>query len=320
MKYACFLFVVFLSGCSTFQAGGFFRSKVDASIARETQSHGLRLVQFLQVGDTENAVKTLRQKSFSMESDISKEDSLVLELSHLNSVDMDLDDALDALVSSYPEDKFSYIARGTYLDGKADRARGEKWINETSEAQINNMIAIQELAILDFKKAIDIDPSYYIPYYQLGVIYGMRKNDSEISEINLKRAVELKPESYWAWANYLGNLTPRWGGSYEAMENAIDRMKMYIPNNKNLSALQASIDYDKGNLAELNKQYDLAMVFYKKALEYGRYPGAVLGMGYIYLQDNNYVLGCPLIREAVDMRPYNRRYNVNLIYCIDRGY
>ena len=316
MKKISIIILLFLSGCSVLLS----ESRVDKSVAFEVSSHGLKLVQYLESRDIENAMKLLRAKSVALDSSISNEDSMVLELLHLESVDSDLVDVMDKLVKSYSNEKLAYVARGTYLKGKAHRARGEKWISETSKAQIENMVRIQELAIRDFKRAIAIDESYYIPYFQLGLIYGMRRDDSAIATVNFRKAIELRADSYWGWAFYLERLAPRWGGSYMEMDRAIEEMAIHVSGNKNLGLLQASIDYDKGNLAQINKDYATAKDFYNKALRYGRHPGSINGLGSIYLKEKNYALGCPLIREVVNMRPYNRTYNSNLIYCKSKGY
>lgn len=108
-----------------------------------------------------------------------------------------------------------------------------------------------------FKKAIQTDSNYLLPFYGLSVIYRSKK-EFKISEEYLKRALEIdlaNPSTY----NALGNL-------YVDLENYLDAEEYY----KKSLEIDSKYTYaytGLGNVALSKKDYNLAKEYYTRGIE-----------------------------------------------------
>jgi hypothetical protein len=150
------------------------------------------------------------------------------------------------------------------------------------------------LVLIQEKKALDPRfPEYYIRE--------SKKYENNIDRIKvLQKAIELFPDNEKILALYYNskghleeinnNLDPRFPDYYikesKKYENHIDRIKVLqkaielFPDHKEILALYYN---SKGHLEKLNKNYDKAMEYYNKALDYVPdlfYPNYYLGMYY----------------------------------------
>jgi tetratricopeptide (TPR) repeat protein len=296
------------------------RDQINSSVNRQMKAAGLFLVEKLRMNDFAGAFGLLKEARKSLNGAIQNENRLFLELNSLHDTKDDLSPQVHELVRLYPDETMSYIARGFYFLGKSLQARGGKWSSETSDQQRAMMLSIQSSAIKDFEKSIDMNPGDYIPYLMLAEVYIWSASTNTKAQEYYKAALEKKPESFWVWANMLHKSTPRWGGSYEQMQQKIDSMKKYIAKNEKLSVLQNYIVFDQADMAEIDGQYVVAKSLYEEALKYGLEYKALVGLGYIQKLQGDYGAGCGHIREAVKLRPYAERANINLIECETKGF
>lgn len=307
--------LVFLHGCSSIFQPRVNEAEIDASIVNQTELYGLKLVSLIEKKDYEIALSDLEKKFSILSSDISKENQFVFEFNHLESHSKDLSNDINELVNQYPDNSFAYLVRGRYLQIKARKARGDKWIHLTRDEQIKNMLSLQELAIKDLEKSLFLSDDNYYVHIALGNIYNTRRGDEKKSASHFQRAFELNPASYWVWAERLSANTPRWGGSYQLMQSQISEMKKYENDNKNLIVLENSVLYEKGFIAKINRKTDLAVSYWHQALDFGNDHRILIGLGEINIQKGRYENGCRQVREAIKQRPYLRRYNKSYLIC-----
>lgn len=320
MKYTIFLVAILISGCSSFPLLQNNEMKIDQSIEEQISKSDIKVIQLLENGKINEAFELLSNKYKAALADPKKEDSFVMEFMYAQTTTKNLDSVIDDFVSLYANQSLPYTFRGCYLFGKSLRTRGEKWIHETSKIQINNMTSLQGDAISDFDRATNISPEIYYPYMKLALIYGMRSDELDLANKYYEIALSKNSKSFWIWSALLDRSTPRWGGSYEKMEEIIRKMEISTSMNSFLIPLKGSILRDKGSLEENRRNYAQAKKYYNEALSYGDLHGVLVGLGYIHIQEGNYKVGCELIDKAVDLRPYDHRTNANLVNCRSRGY
>jgi len=295
-------------------------SEVNRSIEQQTRLAGLVLVDQIENGHYKLALQETQKKYNALIADVTQEDSLMLELNHLRLTPRNIGDPIDQLVAQNPENAFAYLIRGIYLQGEAERARGDKWTHLTSKEQFEKMESIQEEAMKSLDYVLEKMPDNYLVHSELGSMYMTRTADIELSTAHHEKAIEIQPASYWAWSGYILRSTPRWGGSYSEMDSAIEKMKPHIKDNEALRVLQGKALFDKGDMAEYLGKLCKAKEHYQKALEFGEDHKVLMGLGYIDLLAQKLPTGCAQTRKAIKQRPYMRRYNHNLVYCEKRGF
>ena len=320
MKHTIYLVIFLISGCSSFPLLQSNEKKIDESIVEQINKSDIKAVYLLENGKIKEAFELLSNKYKAALTDPKKEDSFVMEFLYVQTTTKNLDSVIDDFVSQYADQSLPYTFRGCYLFGKSLRARGEKWIHETSKSQIDNMIRLQGDAISDFDRATNISPEFYYPYMKLALIYGMRSGELDLANKYYEIALSKNSKSFWVWSALLGRSTPRWGGSYDKMEEIISKMETNTSMNSLLIPLKGSILFDKGSLEENRRNYAQAKNYYNEALSYGDLHEVLVGLGYIHIQEGSYKVGCELIDKAVKLRPYDGRTNANLVNCRSRGY
>ena len=164
------------------------------------------------------------------------------------------------MVSENSDNELAYLARGVYLIGKTQSARGDDVISETSESQFEEMQRIHKLASKDLFTVLEISDSSFVAHLMLGSIFSMYSGLSIMERKHFNEALRIQPNSYWVWQELLFRSKPRWGGSYELMELRINEMKGYYKNNPKLRVLEGSILEDKGSVAQFNKQYSYSFI------------------------------------------------------------
>jgi len=180
------------------------------------------------------------------------------------------DEQLQAFIDRYPNhlsvDHFS----ANYLYAKGTKARGEKTILKTSKDQLASMRSEMEGSVTAFKGVLEENPNDYLALVSNGVNYSYmgayRKADNEF-----RKALDLNAASYQAWSNLLWFNHPRWGGSYQKLENLLEEMEAQIGTNPKLASMQGVIYADKADAAIGREQFDEAETLVLQAFEYGSY-------------------------------------------------
>jgi tetratricopeptide (TPR) repeat protein len=213
-----------------------------------------------------------------------------------------------------------YVARAKYYIACGGAARGGKWANETTEKQFEEMRRYYSLALEDIKSALTLNPKLDICYSMM-ITVGMSVSDDRLKKNALAEALKYNPYGYRVRDVYLYSLTPRWGGSYQAMEEFCDEAEKYSAYNPDLKSLRTAILWDKAGILMIENNYEEAAQYYTKALEYREAAGFYIARGncYYYLQDYRRALND--YGKALILEPNNPNYmerKANALFHLNR--
>jgi len=148
-------------------------------------------------------------------------------------------------------------------------------------------------AIMHYKKAIDIDPSYSAAHRGLAKIYNGQGNKNK-ALATYQRAIALKP-NYWAGYKDLGLYYYQNGD----LESAIIQFKKVVdltPKNSNAYSNIGAIYYVDG-------QYERAREMFEKALALGKNSAAASNLANIYYMQNRFQDAASMYKIALEDSP-----------------
>ena len=177
---------------------------------------------------------------------------------------------LNNWVQQYANTYQPYVARAKYYLACGGAARGTKWANETTEKQFQEMRRYYSLALEDIKSALTVNLKLDICYSMM-ITIGMSVSDDRLKKNTLAEALKYNPYGFYVRDVYLYSLTPRWGGSYQAMEEFCDEAEKYSAFNPQLKTLRSRIFSDKARVFWYESSYEEAVQYFTKALEYRDY-------------------------------------------------
>ncbi|MDR2164510.1 MAG: tetratricopeptide repeat protein [Zoogloeaceae bacterium] len=142
----------------------------------------------------------------------------------------------------------SYAARfglGRLYLYAAWEARGEKFIHETSQEQIDKMEELAQKSLENLQASLALFEKPYPSYTNLIeadilLSYGKKRD-------YLDSAIKIDPAANIAYRRYFGYSTPRWGGSYKEMESLLAKAKQGPMPPQKLAELEALVLGLKGD-------------------------------------------------------------------------
>jgi len=179
-----------------------------------------------------------------------------------------------------------------------------EWFDSGNEVAEYN----DEIAIENYKKAIDINPNYAAAYYQIGIAY-YRLVEYEAAIINFQKVIEIDP------INYLDAYSCIWDicsdmGDYDT---AIKNLQIAIDVNPNYSYAYNMI----GTAHRRKADYDSAIKYFQKAIDIDLNNAcAYSNIGVVLYEKADYNLAIINFQKAIDINPnYDRAYyNMGLSY------
>jgi tetratricopeptide (TPR) repeat protein len=224
------------------------------------------------------------------------------------------DSSLEPLFSRWIELKPSSFAarqaRAEYYHGLGWACRGTRWASETSAEQFAGMESFFKRAEEDARDALEIEPRLLVAYEMLLDIARTRGETYSASLI-MDHAVKLCPYSYRIRYWFMMNLTPRWGGTHEAMEAFARESQGLADVNPRMRALRAFAPWDKGRIAVADSEYDAAGEFYREALSYGDNFVVLDSRARLYWRLNQYEDAKKYFERALAINPYDDETAVN---------
>jgi len=162
----------------------------------------------------------------------------------------------------------AHLARAVYLQGQAWAARGSAYARNTPQQSLDRMSKLMAEAKACVDSALALTPQSAEAY--LVLLYITKPSgDSALSRRYLAKGLEDIPASFALRRQYLRNLVPRWGGSYEAMRGVADESMAMADSNPRLRALAGYIALDSAEVLELTEHDREAMDAYGRAIGYG---------------------------------------------------
>lgn len=223
---------------------------------------------------------------------------------------------LDKWVKQRPSD-ISYGARGVYKVNRGYEIRGCKYINETPPENIAGMRQLHREAKGDLLIAVQQNSRLSPAHCALILIEKASGNTDDMKNI-LDAAVRSIPETYYVRYTYLTSLHPRWGGSYEQMQEYTDSLDNDALTNPRIWSLKGEVPAERGFTAKLNNDYTEAIRYYTEALSYGERMSFLKIRGYMYMEVKQYD---PALQDFLKYRKYeqsDREVNGYIDYCRKR--
>jgi tetratricopeptide (TPR) repeat protein len=217
------------------------------------------------------------------------------------------EELFDAWVNSYSNNYQPYLARASYFVSLGLKARGDKWIRETSDEQIKEMGRFFSKAVKDINRSLDIAQDNMLAYYLLINIHRADGDKAAMTDI-VNKALEKIPDSFRLRSAYLLAITPRWAGSYEEMEKFADESQKFLEKNPRIKFLKGYVSYDTGDMQIIAKNFGEALKLLNNALSLGDLDLFYGKRANIYDDFEKYDEALADINAAIKLRPQAARY------------
>lgn len=173
-------------------------------------------------------------------------------------------------------------------------------------------------ALVQYNKVLDLVPQYPPAYFRIAQLKSTGK-DYQAAQQNYKKAIQYNPNYVKARYNlglsYL--LSKRWADA----RNQFEKILAVQMEHKSSSA---RIHFQLGRAAYGEKNYDLALEEYEKALvlKQGKYEKARLNKGLTYKAKKDYTNAILSYKKVLDINEENPQawYNLGLVYMRDKKY
>lgn len=204
----------------------------------------------------------------AFEEDYTYEARVWAAFSAFDCADPSLGAYLTEWITRSPKSPLAYAARARYYLRAGWESRGHGWASETSEGQFVGMEKYFTLAKKDIETALSLNPRLTFCHsmaIQIATNYG----DNVSSKMLLNQALKVHPEALEIRVRYMWSLTPRWGGSYDAMEAFATESEGYLERNPRLRVLRGCIPSDKGDMLHIQTRDADALGYFDEALRFG---------------------------------------------------
>lgn len=171
----------------------------------------------------------------------------------------------DEWVKGFSSSYAAYLARAVHYKYVGRALRGGRWISETPEKQIKEMEQYLTMAMQDLKQSEQLTKKPLASYLHMMDI-GMYLGGSKFNREMLEKGWALEPSNMILPRKFMYTLRPRWGGSFAAMDAFLDECKKRGTSAKDLRTLEAVILLEKGWVSTREKDYDIALGFYNRAV------------------------------------------------------
>jgi tetratricopeptide (TPR) repeat protein len=179
---------------------------------------------------------------------------------------------LERWVAARPRSWAAVAARGLRLTDAGARARGGKFISETSPMQIAQMEDDFHLALPDLRTAIQARPRF-LPAYARLIDIARMDGDDEMARAVFREALKRDPTTLYVRETYLQSLEPRWGGSYAEMESVAREAQAHVSESPRLRSLLGYPVAERAYDRMLAKDWAGAADGLSQALSFGRGVG-----------------------------------------------
>jgi tetratricopeptide (TPR) repeat protein len=184
------------------------------------------------------------------------------------SAEAELANELDAWVAATPGSFAPYFARGAHRHARMWAMRGAKYVSETPGSDMREMRRYADRALEDLDKAISLRPKL-VAAMRLEINVAMAAGPRERREDMRDRGLDACPPCFQLRAAFLVGQTPRWGGSYDAMDAFVKTAP--VAKYPRLRALAGFADMDRAQLLRMDKKYEDSLAALDRAGAAGAY-------------------------------------------------
>ena len=218
------------------------------------------------------------------------------------SAEPELDAPLDAWVKATPGSFAPYAARAAHEKSVAFTSRGVKWTRDTAREDLVAMRAPAASAAADAKRAAELRPKLVATrYFEMAV--AMLTVDRMGEKAALDAGLAACPSCFQIRTAYMHALTPRWGGSYEAMDDYARAAVAAEPQNPRLRLLAGYSAEDRAGDLRREKRLDEAKATIDEACALGENWQFLLERGEIAFERVDYAEALTDFDRAYAQRP-----------------
>lgn len=263
-------------------------------------SNVLKLRLMLKKKEFDALNKTIAQLETSYKSNKLSEDAYFTAFDAFDIKNEKLLPIFDLWVSSTPEAYQPYLARGVFQYHIGWLHRGGRWSSETTNEKKLKLSEYLSKTSDDILKSLNIKEDSIVSYYYLMRVATTQGRQDE-SERLQRKALKINSSSYEIRAQHLRSLTPRWGGSLEAMQEYLVEISPAIKKYPQLKLLEGYIYNEAGEMQAIVKQYNSANDLFSKSLESGEYHATLFRRGKNNNRRKEYTASLHDLNSAIEL-------------------
>ncbi len=206
-------------------------------------------------------------------------------------------------------------ARGAMYWGAAQRARGGKAISETLPQQIEEMEKDLGLSVRDLRAVLATRPKF-LPAYAHLIDAARMLGDDAMGASVVRAALLQDPRTLLVRESYMLELTPAWGGSFEAMDAFAREAQAYAGENPELISLIGETYVWRASESQRNHDNDRTIALYTEALRYGHWTNWLIGRGRAYADSQHYQEALADFDGALRNAPYSAELFARRAACL----
>lgn len=210
---------------------------------------------------------------------------------------------LDAWIEASPRSFGAWAARGAWHDAMGWSYRGSRNAGETSELQFIAMNAQHERARADFERALALRPEHVASLHGL-LSLASTAGDDAARDARHAQAIERCPGCFRVRFTHVMTLAPKWGGSYELMDEAAASAP--VTRNPKLAALAGLSAYERCRTLRREKDLDGALQQCEAAERHGAFVSVMCERAEILNQQERYAEALPILDKALGLDPQSK--------------
>jgi tetratricopeptide (TPR) repeat protein len=225
--------------------------------------------------------------------------------SSFDSPDPEFGPLLDEWVAHSPDAFAAWLARGVHTYGLGWHMRGNKVIRYTSPAQITSFGEHVKRAIADVRHSLSLRPQLQVAAEYLLYMVSTVGANSPVKRKLLNDGLAQCPLCYDIRSAYQSGLTPRWGGSWSAMDRFADESDRLTPRNSKLVLLRGASAADRCSELRESRKTEDALVECAAALKHGDKASALVDAAYLFYDKKAYTEALAHAERALRVDPQN---------------
>lgn len=220
--------------------------------------------------------QTLESATRQVQEQFEKETLSDIQLRNIYRQFYDLDEEDLAKIEEWkkivPGSYAAHLIRGVYFKRLGLDARGEKYIARTPPERIEKMRRYHEIAVTELNESLKLTGKPFLIVFHLLDISksGGSKENSRSLVIAAKKML---PSNTLVRNRFMISLAPRWGGSYEEMNQFFAQSKKEEVNTSGLNQLEALMFDDMAMTYLEQRDRENATKYFFKALELAQRVG-----------------------------------------------
>lgn len=129
-----------------------------------------------------------------------------------------------------PDSFFAHMFAADYYEGMYSEARGSGPVSSLSKTNLQDMRKHSERAQKHLLKAMELDPSSALPHVTMMVLSAtLGEAGGRDTQQWLELANKVDPKNMGARINAVNYLSPRWGGSFELLDDMLKQASKSLP-------------------------------------------------------------------------------------------